>query len=224
MRVFRRLGFAGLLLVALTPGMRAGIFSGSSTLSVTTLGIDAAGWDYSGLSLVDTPDGMKYTGTVTAHFTHDGEQMEVLMLRARRDLNVAAGVGMTVMSQITGATVSTTGSLNVNAVLAAAYIGPNSLCYAQVGPFLNAQSTVGSSVADGPATSSCLSLGGEQFFSYLQINTYSWLGGDATLTINFGNSVINEAYADTGVPEPSTMLLVIGASPLLLIGLLRRRS
>lgn len=127
------------------------------------------------------------------------------------------------MRQITGATVSTTGSLNVYAVLAGAYIGPSSPCYVQVGPFLNAQSTVGSTVADGPSTSSCLSLGGEQFFSFLQINTYSWLGGDATLTINFGNSVIGEAYADTGVPEPATLLLVIVASPLMFTGLPRRR-
>lgn len=220
MRAFAFYGLVAVWMAGLQPAATAGIFSGPSSLNVFLIGAGQPGWDYSGLSLVDTPDGMKFSGTVTAHFTEEFAHFEMLQLTGTRNLNVASGADLTVLSQITGATVTTTGPITVSAIVAAAYIS-NALCYVQIGPLLSAESSVTSPVVAGPATSSCTSPGGGQLLNYLQINAYSPVGGDATLTIDFGNSVIGEAYQADAVPEPSTLLLFATALPL--ITLLRRR-
>ena len=110
--------FGGLLLALSQPAM-CSLFTGPSTGLGTTLYLFAPNhnWDLSGLSLVDTPDGMKITGSMSATVTNADPFFDVsgVFLSAYRPLAPGTDLNLTVLAHQTG-TVSSTGGINVTQI------------------------------------------------------------------------------------------------------------
>ncbi|MFN7938401.1 MAG: hypothetical protein U0R19_34055 [Bryobacteraceae bacterium] len=111
-----KLAIFGGLLLALTQPAACSLFSGSNT-GLGTSNYQFASqhnWDTSGLSVVDTADGLKITGIVTANIT-DPEPLGTLSgitLSSTRPLAEGAGFDFSLAVQQTG-TLSYTGDINV---------------------------------------------------------------------------------------------------------------
>ncbi|MBK7926587.1 MAG: PEP-CTERM sorting domain-containing protein [Bryobacterales bacterium] len=215
---------AALLTIGAARGQGA-IFSGPAT---NTLNYSSgfASWDFSNLSLVDTPDGMKFTGSIAANIsvpaTENSFYWTAASMSAERLLNVPDGTELTLLAALT-ADVSVTGEAFVQAVTTVTQINGLSgafICSAVAGVDTGSQ-TVGltGAVAAGPVTSPCTTDRPDTtLFLFTAVTVWLPNGGDATVTVDFGNSALGEARLTNPpngggggeVPEPASAALVLG--------------
>ncbi|MBL8178654.1 MAG: PEP-CTERM sorting domain-containing protein [Bryobacterales bacterium] len=189
-------------------------------------------WDASNLTLVDTVDGMKFTGSLSGTFdgtNFGGPIAGVVSLHASREIAVALGTAVNVRAELTS--VVTGSSSNVffygvgnYAALSPTAPGSGSHCFA-IGQLWGTPPGVGPIPSLGSIPSTGTSCATETDPVFLTLNTtvqfiYDGLGGPGSVTIDFGNSAIAEATLVNAVPEPGTVLLM--ACGLGLVGLRRR--
>lgn len=224
MRMSKWMAYCGLVLAVTCQPAVCSIFSGPN------IGLGAnpynSGFNHNwvtNLTLVDTADGMKITGSMSATInepTDVGFISGGYILNAYRPLGDVAGVDLVLIAQQSG-TLSFTGPINVTSIYTLTNAG-NSCNSAVAGidtggnPLVSLSS---GSFAAGPGESPCQTTGG---FLNLSWAVYYNLpaGGSGTITIDFGNSIISEAV-DSAVPEPSTLWLLSAIIPVVLI---RRRA
>lgn len=216
-------GLAALLTIGAARGQGA-IFSGPAT-SLGNYNQGWGGWDFSNLSLVDTPDGMKFTGSIVANISAPAVEnifvSSAADMRAERLLNVPTGTELTLLAALT-ADVSVTGEAyvtSVNTSTAANGFYTGQLC--SVSAYVDTASiTEGltGAVANGPNTTPCTTDRPDTTLSlYAGVSVWLPNGGDATVTVNFGNSALGEARLTNPpngggggeVPEPASAALVL---------------
>ncbi len=180
-------------------------------------------WDTSGLAVVDTPDGMKITGSMSATITETDPfiMQSTIHFVVYRLMATGSGLDLTLLAQQTG-TLSYTGDISVTLVRTVSSVNITSCSTAA---FAESSSGVGlnpGSIAAGPNEYSCY--GDADGGTALALSgTISYLAnGPGTISIDFGNSLLGEVRlnADTDVPEPSTLWLL---STIIPIAIYRRR-
>ncbi|MBS1829241.1 MAG: PEP-CTERM sorting domain-containing protein [Acidobacteria bacterium] len=228
MQWHRKLTFVGGLLLAISQPAVCSLFSGPNT-GLGTSNYQWAfqhNWDVSGLSVVDTPDGFKITGIMTANIT-DPEPLGALSgitLSSARQLAEGTGFDFSLAVHQTG-NLSYTGAINVVQIGTGGFIQMLSgACTAfetnDTGGDYNSSLSQGAFSA-GPLPVTCQG----DFYSQssLQLNTtiYYVVNGAGTISIDFGNSLLGEVRLNVDeVPEPSTLWLLSAIIP---VALYRRR-
>lgn len=180
-------------------------------------------WDLSNLSVVDTADGMKITGSMSATIDNaEPADVSGVFLQTYRPLNDTTNLDLIQVAQLSG-TLSYTGGIIVTQVSTITSLTGGSGCFSTASTSVYSETGLPSSIASGPVEVAC------QYTTvnppgYLSLNAavYYTHNGPGTITLDFGNSILAEArLADTGVPEPSTLWLLSAIVPLVLI---RRRK
>lgn len=220
-----KLALIGGLVLAISQPAACSIFSGSN-LGLGTSNYQYAfqhNWDTSGLSVVDTADGFKITGVLTATIT-DPEPLGTLSgitLSSFRQLAEGTGFDFSLAVHQTG-TLSYTGDINVVQIGTGGFIQMLfGACTAfetnDTGGNYNTSLSQGAFSA-GPLPVSCQG----DFYSQsnLQLNTtiYYVVNGPGTISIDFGNSLLGEVRlnVDGEVPEPSSLWLFFAIIPVAL--------
>ncbi|MBL8179613.1 MAG: hypothetical protein JNK48_33345 [Bryobacterales bacterium] len=116
-------------------------------------------WNLSGLSVVDTPDGIKMSGSISANITGaEPLSFSGLNLNSFRPMAAGTNLDLTLLAHQTG-TLSSTGAINVTAITTTA-----SILYTPCSSFAsldtggNYEIGLGGSIAAGPTESPCLLL------------------------------------------------------------------
>jgi hypothetical protein len=142
---------------------------------------------------------------------------------AERPLNVPVGTELTLLAAL-NAQVSVTGNANVGSIYAYAQLS-NNQCSIFAGietgsPFVGLLGQV----AAGPITTVCATDRPDSSL-FLSAGVSVWLpnGGDATVTVNFGNSALAEAVLTNEVPEPTAAALALTGLAALFFARRKRR-
>ena len=224
MRMSKWMVFCGLVLAVTCQPAVCSIFSGPNI----GLGANPSGsafshnWVTSNLTLVDTADGMKITGSMSATInepTDVGFISGGYTLNTGRPLGDVTGVDLVLIAQQSG-TLSFTGPINVTSINTITSVGSCASALAGMDTGGNPLVSLSpGSIAAGPAEGPCQTNGGFLNLSWSFVYNLP-AGGSGTITIDFGNSIIGEAV-DSAVPEPSTLWLLSAIIPVVLI---RRRA